>query len=468
LLDRSKSRNLEWRLDDRRLRRRPTFKALIGERIECRALADHVQRRRHQCGMRQRRRLRWTLMVTVRKYDLYSDRFRAETYSIFAEMRERDPVLCQLGLDGESLIWFITRYEDVTAVLLDDKRFVRDPALALEGEELARISSGMPESMAFLEEHMLNKDGEDHRRLRRLVTRAFTPRMVEQLRPRIQEVADELIDRVEARGEMDLVDDFAFPLPITVIAELLGIPAADRDRFRLWSNAIVTPALEPGALARFGELMDEFVAYLHALFVRRRAEPGDDLVSALLQAEDAGDTLSEQELFSMVSLLIVAGHETTVSLTGNAVLALLQHSEQRAALAADPATVPRAIEELLRYDGPVERALTRWAAEDVEVGGKTIGRGDAVIVILGAADRDPERFQDPDVLDLTREDVKHVAFGRGSHYCLGAPLARLEAEIALTTLLRRLPTLRLAVSPQELSWRPVPLFRSLVALPVAW
>jgi cytochrome P450 len=408
------------------------------------------------------------LMETVRKYDLYSDRFRTETYSIFAEIREQDPVLCQIGLDGESPIWFITRYEDVAAVLLDDRRFVRDPALALEGEELARISSGMPESMAFLEQHMLNKDGNDHRRLRRLVTRAFTPRMVEQLRPRIQEIADQLIDRVEARGEMEVVDEFAFPLPITVIAELLGIPAADRDRFRVWSNAIVTPAFEPEALARFGELMDEFVSYLHQLFARRREDPGEDLVSALLQAEDGGDTLSEQELFSMVSLLIVAGHETTVSLIGNAVLALLQHPEQRAALTADPAVIQRAIEELLRYDGPVERALTRWAAEDLEVGGQTIGRGDAVIVILGSADRDPARFTDPDVLDLTREDVKHVAFGRGSHYCLGAPLARLETEIALTTLLRRLPNLRLAVPAEELSWRPVPLFRSLVALPVAW
>jgi cytochrome P450 len=407
-------------------------------------------------------------MEAVRKYDLYSDRFRAATYSTFAEMRERDPVLCQIGLDGESPIWFITRYEDAAAVLLDDKRFVRDPALALEGEELTRLSSGMPESLAFLEQHMLNKDGDDHRRLRRLVTRAFTPRMVEQLRPRIQEIADDLIDRVEARGEMDVVEEFAFPLPITVIAELLGIPAADRDRFRAWSNATVTPAFDPEDLAHFGELMDEFVSYLRQLFERRRQDPSDDLVSALLQAEDGGDTLSEQELFSMVSLLIIAGHETTVSLIGNAVLALLQHPEQRAALGADPAAIPRAIEELLRYDGPVERALTRWAAEDVEVGGRTIGRGDAVIVILGSADRDPARFTDPDVLDLAREDIRHVAFGRGSHYCLGAPLARLEAEIALNTLLRRLPNVRLAVPEEELSWRPVPLFRSLAALPVAW
>ena len=272
----------------------------------------------------------------MRKYDLYSDRFRAETYSTFAEMRERDPVLCQPGLGGESPIWFITRYDDITG-------------------NLGRAD-----------------------RSRRGERRAGSRR-------RLRLPASDHGDR----------------------GAPLGIPVADRNRFRLWSNAIVTPALEPAALARFGELMDEFVAYLHELFVRRRAEPGDDLVSALLQAEDGGDTLSEQELLSMVSLLIVAGHETTVSLIGNAVLALLQQPERRAALAADPATVPRAIEELLRYDGPVERALTRWVAENVEVSGKTIGRGDAVIVILGSA-------------------------------------------------------------AEELSWRPVPLFRSLVALPVAW
>src|SRR3954471_1254308 len=176
------------------------------------------------------------------KYDLYSSRFRADTYATFAEMRERDPVLCQPGIDGETPIWFVTRHDDVVRVLLDDERFVRDPALALDPDELAASASRMPESFAFIDNHMLNKDGEDHRRLRRLVTKAFTPRMVEQLRPRIQEIADDLIDTVEARGEMDLVEQLAFPLPITVIAELLGIPVADRDSFRRWSNAIVTPA----------------------------------------------------------------------------------------------------------------------------------------------------------------------------------------------------------------------------------
>jgi cytochrome P450 len=407
-------------------------------------------------------------MATARKYDLYSDRFRAEAYATFARMREEDPVLCQTGIDGETMLWFVTRHDDAVAVLLDDERFVRDPTLALSAEELAAFQSGMPEGMRFVDTHMLNRDGEDHRRLRRLVTKAFTPRMVEQLRPRIQEIADELVDAVGSRGQMDLVDEFAFPLPITVIAELLGIPVADRDRFRRWTNAMVTPVLTPEDMAQFGASIDEFVAYLRELFERRRSTPGDDLISALLQVEEGGDTLSEEELFSMVVLLIIAGHETTVSLIGNAMLALLQHPDQREALERDPTRTSHAIEELLRYDGPVERTLNRWAARDVELGGQTIRRGEGVIVILGSADRDASRFPDPDVLDFAREDVKHLAFGRGSHYCLGAPLARLEAEIALTTLLHRLPGLRLVTSAEELYWRPVPLFRSLASLQVAW
>jgi cytochrome P450 len=384
-------------------------------------------------------------------------------------MRERDPVFCQPGIDGETPIWFVTRYEDAVAVLLDDERFVRDPALALTPEEVRAVRVGLPGSFSFVDDNMLNKDGDDHRRLRRLVTKAFTPRMVERLRPRIQEIADELIDRVEARGEMNLVDEFAFPLPITVIAELLGVPAADRHSFREWSNAMVTPAFAPEDLARFGDQMQAFVDYLQALFAERRRRPGEDLISALVGVEDGGDTLSESELSSMVALLIVAGHETTVSLIGNATLALLEHPEQRAELERRPELLPRAVEELIRYDGPVERTLNRWASTDVELAGHTIPRGSSVIVILGAVDRDPERFEDPDSLDVAGErDTKHLGFGRGSHYCLGAPLARLEAETALATLLRRLPGLKLAVPAESLRWRPVPLFRSLAALPVAW
>ena len=405
----------------------------------------------------------------ARKYDLYSEAFRADTYAIFAQMREHDPVFCQPGLDGESPIWFVSRYDDAEALLLDDGRFVRDPRLALPPERLAAFDAGLPDSMAFIDSNMLNRDGDDHRRLRRLVSKAFTPRMIERLRPRIQEIADGLVDPVVQEGEMELVSAFAFPLPITVIAELLGVPPADRDRFREWSDAMVRPALAAAELERFGGLMTDFVAYLHALFEERRREPGEDLVSALVAVEDGGDTLSEEELSSMVALLIVAGHETTVSLIGNAMLALLTHPDQRGALEQDPSLLPRAVEELIRYDGPVERTLTRWAAVDVELGGRTIRRGEAVIVLLGAADRDPDRFEAPDSLDLTAErGLRHLGFGRGSHFCLGAPLARLEAEIALGTLLRRLPGLRLAVPQEELRWRPVPLFRSLVALPVAW
>jgi cytochrome P450 len=408
-------------------------------------------------------------VTAVRKYDLYSDAFRANTYTTFARMRAQDPVLCQPGLDGESPIWFVTRYDDANATLLDDERFVRDPRLALTPDELAAFDVGLPDSMAFIDSNMLNRDGDDHRRLRRLVSKAFTPRIIERLRPRIQEIADGLIDPVVATSEMELVSSFAFPLPITVIAELLGVPPADRDRFREWSDAMVRPALAAAELERFGALMTDFVAYLHVLFEERRSEPGEDLVSALVAVEDGGDTFSEEELSSMVALLIVAGHETTVSLIGNATLALLTHPEQQAALERDLSLLPRAVEELIRYDGPVERTLNRWAAVDVELRGKTIRRGDAVIVILGAADRDPERFDDPDRLDLAAErETRLLAFGRGSHFCLGAPLARLEAEIALGTLLRRLPGLRLAVPEEELRWRPVPLFRSLVALPVAW
>jgi cytochrome P450 len=403
------------------------------------------------------------------KYDLYSDAFRRDTYATFARMRQEDPVFRQPGIDGETPIWWVTRYDDAEAVLLDDERFVRDPRLALAPELLEEWTASLPDAIAFIDSHMLNRDGDDHKRLRRLVSKAFTPRIIELLRPRIQEIADELIDAVEADGEMELVSDFAFPLPITVIAELLGVPPADRDRFREWSAAMVSPALAADELERFGASMVEFAGYLHALFEERRREPGEDLVSALVAVEDGGDTLSEEELSSMVAILIVAGHETTVSLIGNAMLALLTHPEQRAAIEGDPSLLPRAVEELIRYDGPVERTLNRWAAVDVELRGQKIRRRESVIVVLGAADHDPERFEAPGTLDLAAErDSRHLGFGRGSHFCLGAPLARLEAQIALGTLLQRLPGLRLAVAEEELRWRFVPLFRSLVALPVAW
>ena len=267
---------------------------------------------------------------------------------------------------------------------------------------------------------------------------------------------------------MELVDDFAFPLPITVIAELLGIPVEDRERFRVWSSNVVMPALTPEDREIARRRGDEFIAYLDDLFARRRAEPTDDLVSALVQAEDGGDTLSENELSSMVVLLIVAGHETTVSFITNAVHALLSHPEELAKLRANPSLMPSAVEELLRYDSPVERTITRWIAEDTKLGGETLRRGELAVAVVGSANRDPGQFPGADTLDLARADNKHVGFGRGPHYCLGAPLARLETEIALATLLERLPNLRLAIAEDDLYWRPIPLFRSLASLPVEW
>jgi cytochrome P450 len=398
-------------------------------------------------------------MASAQKYDLYSDRFRLETYDIFAEMRRRDPVFCQPGVDGETPLWFITRYDDALAALLDDERFVRDRSLAMAGKGRS------PET---IEAHMLNKEGEEHRRLRRLVAKAFTPRRVEGLRPRIQEITDELIGAVEARGRMDLIEDLSFPLSITVIARLLGIPPADSDRFSRWSDAVVTPALDEEANAEYATRMGEFIAYLRELIARRRARPEDDLVSAMLHVEDETDRLTEAEVISTVLLLMVAGHETTVNAIANGVLVLLEHPDQLSRLLDDPDLLPPAIEELLRFEGPVERSMMRWAAADVELRGRTIRRGDRVVIVLGAANHDEDRFPDAGSFDLERRDRKHLAFGQGSHYCLGAPLARLEMEIALRTLFRRLPGMRLAVPREELTWRPLPMFRSLTALPLAW
>lgn len=407
-------------------------------------------------------------MPTSRRYDLYSHEFRIATHETYAQMREESPVHRQPGLDGQTPIWFVTRYEDCVALLSDNDRFVVDPTLVLTPDELAALRDGGSEPDPRVNENLLVKDGADHRRLRRLVTKAFTPRMVEQQRPRIQELADGLVDRVADSGRMELVDDFAFPLPITVIAELLGIPAEDQRHFREWSNSFVLPPMTPELQEQLARHTDEFVAYLDELFARRRAEPTDDLVSALVRAEDEGDHLSQNELYGMVVLLIVAGHETTVGLITNAVLALLSNPDELAELRTDPTLIPSAVEELLRYDSPVERTIARWATADAVLGGETIRRGELVIAVVGSANRDDAQFPGAQELDVRRDANRHLGFGRGPHYCLGAPLARLETEIALETLLRRLPNLRLDIAEDDLYWRPIPLFRSLASLPVAW
>ena len=398
------------------------------------------------------------------RVDLFDPSFKADPYPTYAKLRSSAPVYRAALPDGRG-VWLITRYDDVLAVL-KDQRFVKDWRGALTPEQLAQVPP-IPEVMKPLSQNMLDTDPPDHERLRALVSKAFTPRLIERLRPRVQAISDGLLDAVQDRGEMDLIDDYAFPLPITVIAELLGVPAEDRNNFREWSDA----AVSGNASQEYMEQiliphMQAFTDYLRALFEEKRSNPKDDLVSALVRAEEAGDRLSEDELLGMVFLLLVAGHETTVNLIGNGVLALLQHPDQLRKLKEDPSLIKPAVEELLRYDGPVETSTERFAREDVEIGGQVIPRGEMVLVVLAAADHDPERFPDPDELDITRTDNRHLAFGKGIHHCLGAPLARMEGEIAISTLLRRMPNLRLKGSPESLSWRPGMILRGLRGLPV--
>ena len=403
-------------------------------------------------------------MAQTPRVDLFDPTFKANPYPTYAELRSGAPVYRAELPDGRG-VWLVTRYDDVVAVLKDE-RFAKDWRSAMTPEQLAQIPP-IPEVMKPLSENMLDKDPPDHERLRRLVSKAFTPRLIERMRPRVQEIADTLLDAVEDKGGMDLIDDYAFPLPITVIAELLGVPVKDRNRFREWSNAAVSGDTTQEYVEKILlPYMQAFIDYLRALFEEKRENPKDDLISALVLAEEAGDKLSEDELLAMVFLLLIAGHETTVNLIGNGTLALLQNPDQLQKLKDDPSLLKPAIEELLRYDGPVETSTERFAREDVAIGDTVIPKGEMVMVVIAAADHDPERFPEPDTLDIARADNKHLAFGKGIHHCLGAPLARMEGQIALGTLLRRMPDLRLKGSPESLTWRPGMVLRGLKGLPV--
>jgi len=317
-----------------------------------------------------------------------------------------------------------------------------------------------------LAHNMLDQDPPDHTRLRALVQKAFTLRLVDSLRDRIQSLTDEFLDAVEPRGRMDLIHDFALPLPSTVIAEILGIPPADRHKFHRWSSAILSSDRSRWQVLMKFPSIAAFLRYIRKLISARRKSPGDDLVSMLVAAEEAGDKLSEDELLAMIFLLLIAGHETTVNLIGNGTLALLQNPSHLEKLRDDPGLIKSAVEELLGFDGPLEMATERFAREDVVVAGTKIPQGSLVFAVLASANRDDRQFRDSHVLDLAREDNKHVAFGLGVHYCLGAPLARFEGQIAFNTLPRRAPRLRLAVPVQKLRWKRGLVLRSLTSLPV--
>ncbi len=361
--------------------------------------------------------------------------------------------------------WLVTRYDDVTAVLKDE-RFIKDKLTAwqLGGAEKPWV----PAVFKPLFRNMLNLDPPDHTRLRVLVHKAFTPALVERMRPRIQALANELLDRVQGQDRMDLIRDFALPLPATIIAEMLGVAPKDQHRFHRWSNVLLTSTASGWGRICAIPTVWQFLRFNRKLIAARRTEPRDDLVSAMVRAEEAGEQLSEDDLTAMIVLLLIAGHETTVNLIGNGMLALLEHPDQMATLRADPALMRSAVEELLRYTSPVEVATERYAREDVALAGTTIPRGGMVLPVLASANRDERQFPNPDVLDLRRDPNRHVAFGQGIHFCLGAPLARLEGQIAIRTLLDRFPDLRLAAPAASLRWRGGLLLRGLAALPVTF
>jgi cytochrome P450 len=354
-------------------------------------------------------------------------------------------------------IWLVTRYAEARA-LLADPRLSKDSARMLElfppGTAGAHLSS--------LSAHMLNADPPDHTRLRKLVNKAFTARAVSRLRPQIEQITERLLDDIAAAGTVDLVESFAFPLPITVICELLGVPEADRDKFRDWTKPFVAAA----SAEELNTAHEELDAYLTGLAAAKRAEPTEDLLSDLVHVSEEGDRLSSAEVVSMAFLLLVAGHETTVNLIANSVLALLTAPDQLAALRADPSLLPGAVEEFLRFEGPINIATTRFTTEPIQVGEVEIPANEFVMVSLLSANRDGDRFGEPDRLDITRPTGGHLAFGHGIHYCLGAPLARLEAQIALGRLLDRFPALRLDGEPAALRWRISTLIRGPRTLPV--
>jgi cytochrome P450 len=385
--------------------------------------------------------------------------FHADPYPFYRRLREEDPVhQSPLG------IWVLTRYDDAVMVL-------RDPRFGREGmAELIEARLGGSVRPANTRD-MLFRDPPDHTRLRALVSRAFTPRVVEAMRPHIQEIVDGLLDRVEGARGMDVMEDLAYPLPVTVICEMLGVPTADQDVFRQWSadiarslDASILPAGSE-VITRGQEAGDALREYFRSLIAVRRKSPQPDLLSALITAEEQGDKLSEPELVATCVLLLIAGHETTVNLIGNGLLALLRHPAELRALADDPALIQTGVEELLRFDGPVQRT-GRMTMADVEIGGRQIPKGSIVAAVIGAANRDPAHFPDPDRLDVARRENRHIAFGFGIHFCLGAPLARIEGQVAIGTLLRRRRALKLVSDTPE--WRESSVLRGLKTLPVTF
>jgi cytochrome P450 PksS len=405
-------------------------------------------------------------MTINERVNLTTAEFKANPYAFYAMLRAEAPVYHTV-LPDKREAWFIARYDDVVAALKDE-RLIKNRHNAMSGDQLAK-QPWMPASFKAVETNMLGQDGQDHTRLRGLVHKAFTPRLIEDMRERIQTITNNLLDAAERKGQADLIHDFALPLPVTVIAEILGIPHEDQHKFHRWSNAMLA-STAGGKMAHLLVVPNllAFMSYIRRLIKLRRADPQDDLTSALIQAQEAGDQLSEDEMVGMIFLLLVAGHETTVNLIGNGMLALLENRDQLEKLQHDPSLIKSGVEELLRYYSPVDWADERYAREDITLHSVTIRRGEMVFGLIGSANRDESQFPNPDTLDITREPNRHLAFGQGIHYCLGAPLARMEGQIAVNTLLHRMPDVRLAAAADKIHWRKGIMLRGLDALPVVF
>ncbi|WP_240627268.1 cytochrome P450 family protein [Thermoflavimicrobium daqui] len=389
--------------------------------------------------------------------------FKDKAYELYEILRTDDPVHYTTQVPFSNPTWIITRYDDAIS-LLKDKRLLKKTPVTFIEEQFSEDS--LQSDWANLFNHMLNTDPPDHSRLRSLVQKAFTPRMVENLRPRIQDIANQLLDQVVKNNQMDLIQDYAFPLPIIVISEILGIPIEDRSQFRHWSNAIIYAFNRPDRRKQIIPEIVNFNHYLKELVAKRQQHLQDDLISALIQSSINSDKLSESEIYPMIFLLIIAGHETTVNLIGNGLFSLLQHPDQCEKLRNYPYYIDTAIEEFLRYMSPVEFATNRWAAEEIHLHGKTIAKNDLVLISLASANRDPTQFPHPNHLDITRQKNEHIAFGKGIHFCLGAPLARLEGQIAIQTLLQRIPQFELSVDRDQLEWQATFLMRGFKSIPI--
>jgi cytochrome P450 len=391
---------------------------------------------------------------------LFDAAFFRDPYPAYDKLRASGPVQRTDGAMGPLPVWLITGYAEARTAFThpgiskDTRRFQH---LLSQGSASRNINPAVAATMVAT-------DPPDHTRLRRLVTKAFTPAIVERLRPRIQQITDDLIDAIAPAGSADLIETFAVPLPVTVISELLGVPETDRDNLRHWSNT----NFATGDHKARDQASHQIAGYMAQLIAAKRAQPGTDLLSDLIAVRDTTDRLTEPELISLAVLLLIAGHETTTSLIGNATLALLLHPAQLTELRERPSLMPTAIDEFLRYDSPAAIATIRFTTEPVTIGNTTIPAEEIVLISPAAANRDPARFPNPSVPDTGRDATGHLSFGHGIHYCVGAQLARMEAEIALRSLLYRFPAMRLDIDPENLEWRRTRLIRGLVSLPVRW